>query len=145
MSLVALGISLVTPWVLGGSLRTSCRGLVTHRIHTLMFHIFVVLLCVAFAVICCSHKSPGNSTYLSASSGGQSSPGAIHSNVLAHSGGSEASSLAMVRLQGSPWEIPWPTWWETWGPICYAHPCFSVSRCPLLNHPWGSLRRNMEC
>ena len=83
------------------------------------------MLCCLFdcfvSFICSSHSRPQKLCILT---------------VLAHSG---VSSVRLQRLQGSPWETPWPTWWETWGPICYAHRCFSVSHCSLLNVSLGVL------
>ena len=56
--------------------------------------------CVVFSIISCSREAQGNSAQFMETSGGQSSPDAMHSDVLAHSG---ASSLAAMWVQGSPW------------------------------------------
>jgi len=56
--------------------------------------------CVVFLIISCSREAQGSSAQFMETSGGQSSPDAMHSDVLAHSG---ASSLAAMWVQGSPW------------------------------------------
>ena len=56
--------------------------------------------CVVFGMISCSREAQGNSAQFMETSGGQSSPDAMHSDVLAHSG---ASSLGAMWVQGSPW------------------------------------------
>ena len=56
--------------------------------------------CVVFWIISCSREAQGNSAQFMETSGGQSSPDAMHSDVLAHSG---ASSLGAMWVQGSPW------------------------------------------
>ena len=55
---------------------------------------------VVFWIISCSREAQGNSAQFMETSGGQNSPDAMHSDVLAHSG---ASSLGAMWVQGSPW------------------------------------------
>ena len=86
----------------GDSLGDPLGSLGPHMLCTPMFRAYSMFRCscVFVLIISCSREAQGNSAQFMETSGGQSSPNAMHSHVLAHSG---ASSLAAMWVQGSPW------------------------------------------